>query len=300
MTDGNATNRWHRPTLAYAWFMLVSFTGLSSYINAAYAITTDSPVVFHAAVPVVVLLTAFFAELTVLSRAHGWARWVALTGLFASFVVVLIASYLAIREMVLIWNPGAPEWVNSALAGIPDVVMIMAGTTVLSLRSKGTKAVANVRGPSRWSRIAGNVGDRIEAATAPSRSVPEGFANAPTNGPTDASRTSDEAFTNASAEPQTEAHEGRRGGSTKASAKAPAKAEVDPRYREVAEWMVTEKIVRGKSAHDYSAIIGAINDGQTNNSMRSDGLGSDSTLTAVRTALRRYQAAQPDRALAAV
>ena len=127
-------NRWDTPTKWFAWAVLLAFTALSSYMNGAYAVLTDSRVWFHAGIPAVVLVLGVFLELTFLSSAHRAAKRIVVTGLALSFAVVLVASYLAVLHVTVVWNPHAPVWVNAALAALPDVVMVLAATVVLSLR----------------------------------------------------------------------------------------------------------------------------------------------------------------------
>ncbi|CAM3778678.1 hypothetical protein H7J08_00965 [Mycobacterium frederiksbergense] len=164
-------SRWDQATARAGWGMLVGFTALSSYLNARAAQLQGGAaieaVVFHAAVPCVLLVAGLFAELVALSGVHRAAKAVTVTVLVAVFTVTLIASYIAVLAVVVRWNPHAPGWVNAALAAVPDAAMVMAGTVVLSLRVRrhGVAAAPSpTRPPSRWSRLADGLTARVEAA----------------------------------------------------------------------------------------------------------------------------------------
>lgn len=165
--------KWDIITGRFAWAMLVLFTALSAYLNARRAmfdLAGIEAIVLHAAIPVVLLLAGLFAETVALAPAvHRPAKWVVVTALVGIFTVTMIASYLAILAVITAWNPHAPGWVNAGLASVPDAVMLMAGTVVLSLRVRRhgvAAAPSRTRTPSRWQRLADGLTARAEAALA--------------------------------------------------------------------------------------------------------------------------------------
>lgn len=164
---------WDRITARAGWLMLMTFTALSSYLNARRVVLDDGAtaelVVFHASIPVVLLVVGVFAELVALSGVHRVAKIVSVTVLVAIFATTLIASYIAVLAVVMRWNPHAPGWVNQALAAVPDGAMVMAGTVVLSLRVRQhglAPAASRTPAPSRWRRVADAAAARAEAALA--------------------------------------------------------------------------------------------------------------------------------------
>ena len=110
-------------------------SGASAAIDGAGPASTEL-VIFHAAIPAVLLVAGLYAELVALSGVHRAAKWITVTVLSAIFAVTLIASYIAVLAVVTAWNPHAPTWVNAALAAVPDAAMVMAGTVILSLRMR--------------------------------------------------------------------------------------------------------------------------------------------------------------------
>lgn len=270
---GEVKNRWDTPTGLFAWLMLVAFTALSSVMNVEYARLTESDVLFHGAIPVVVLVVGFFAELTFLSSSHNWAKRAVLAALLCCFAVVLVASYLGVRYTVNDRNPHAPEWVNNGLAAIPDVVMLAAATVLLSLRARRKGTVTESAKPSRWARIGGNLGDRFERLTEakpsanpfaePLRSPLEtpisGIAEPLTGTSVESSLTPSPTFANPSAESVVEPPR-----SPESAAPPSLETVEEPLTEELlavmdeAREMEIADLVRGKSAIDYARIITAL------------------------------------------
>ena len=273
---------WDRLTARAGWLMLMTFTALSSYLNARRVVLDDGAtaelVVFHASIPVVLLIVALFAELVALSCVHRAAKVITVTVLIAIFVTTLIASYIAVLAVVARWNPHAPLWVNQALAAVPDLVVVMAGTVVLSLRVRrhGLAAEASrTPAPSRWRRVADAAAARAEAALA----VPEkpqlaglvegsvearGWAADTVADPlaevggvsvdpsadlsTEARGESPEPVVDPSADPPAEG--------SQTSADPSADPGLAP-FMEQARRLEAEGLVRGKTAEDYARILAA-------------------------------------------
>lgn len=247
---------WDRITARAGWLLLVGFTALSSYLNARAAMLAGAAdteqIVFHAAIPAVLIVAAVFAELVALSGVHRIAKAVTVTVLVGVFTVTLIASYIAILAVVQVWNPHAPAWVNAALAAVPDAAMVMAGTTVLSLRMKRhglAPATPRTRAPSRWRRLADAAAARAEAALA----VPEKVqVNAVADPVTEPAAEAAETATETSAEPGEEVR--------RPSPKRSAEPVVDPAlqpFMEAGRRLEEARLVRGKSAADYAEILRA-------------------------------------------
>ncbi|ORV07549.1 hypothetical protein AWC04_03815 [Mycolicibacterium fallax] len=310
-------NGWDAPTKWFAWAVLLAFTALSAYMNAAYAALSGSVVWFHAGIPGVVLVLGVFLELTYLSSAHRAAKRIVITGLAACFGTVLVASYLAVLSVTTAWNGAAPAWVNAALAGIPDVVMVLAATMILSLRLRthATAAKAPKKATeSRFKRLADAATARAESALAvpPSPQV---------TAVTDVRGRSTEVLTQphgasveATAEVSTDDPAGVRGASTSTVADAPvestkatastprtprrttAKPSVDPElvpFMEQAERMVADGIVARKTPQEIAAVIRAIDEGATDNAIKKAGIASAGTAQKVRAELEYQRAAAP-------
>lgn len=273
-------NRWDTPTGLFAWLMLVAFTALSSVMNVEYARLTQSDAPFHGAIPVVVLVVGFFAELTFLSSSHNWAKRAVLAALLSCFAVVLVASYLGVRHVVNDRNPHAPEWVNNGLAAIPDVVMLAAATVLLSLRARRKSHVSETAKPSRWAKIGGNLMTRAEQLTEPKTSVEpsaEGLripletpVSAVVEPLTDPFAEALETPTTPSVEPSAEEFveplktpakvSAKPAPSTESTAEEPLTDELLAVMDE-ARAMDEAELVRGKNALDYARIIAALDDG---------------------------------------
>ncbi|GAB5896991.1 hypothetical protein OKHIL_27980 [Mycolicibacterium mageritense] len=269
-------SRWDTPTGLFAWLMLAAFTALSSVMNVEYARLTESDVLFHGAIPVVVLVVGFFAELTFLSSSHTWAKRAVLAALLGCFAVVLVASYLGVRYTVNDRNPHAPEWVNNGLAAIPDVVMLAAATVLLSLRARRKGTISETAKPSRWAKIGGNLMTRAEQLTEPKTSVEpsaEGLRT-PLETPvsavveplTDPFAEALETPTTPSVEPSAEEFveplktPAKPAPSTEPAAEEPLTDELLAVMDEAREMEVAD-LVRGKNAIDYARIIAALDDG---------------------------------------
>lgn len=269
---------WDRLTVRAGWAILVAFAALSSYLNAraaqlASGATTEA-IVFHAAVPVVLLVAGLFAELVALSGVHRVAKFVTVSGLVAVFAVTLIASYLAILDVVARWNPYAPGWVNAGISAVPDIVMVMAGTVVLSLRVRRhglAPAASRTPAPSRWRRLADAAAARAEAALAvPEKQQLEGFVE----GSVEARGGSGKPVVDpivegrgVSADPSADLSTEARGESSEPvvdpsadSLAEGSQTSADPElapFLEIAQRLAEARVVRGKTATDYARILAA-------------------------------------------
>lgn len=174
-TKEHQMSTWDKLTGRAGWAVLIVFTALSSYLNARRVVLDGAAdtelIVFHAAIPAVLLVAGLFAELVSMSSVHRTAKAVTVTGLVAVFGITLVASYLAILGVVVAWNPHAPAWVNAGLAAVPDIVMVMSGSVILSLRVRRhglaptAKKPSRKASPGRWSRIGDNLMSRAERLT---------------------------------------------------------------------------------------------------------------------------------------
>lgn len=273
-------NRWDTPTGRAAWLLLVAFTALSSYLNYRSANLDGSHEIAHAAVPFVVLVVGGFVELALLSAIHRVAKAATVTALFACFAVVLVTSYLGILPIAKSWFHAMPERVVFGLAAIPDVVMLAAVSVLMSLRARRKGTASETAQPSRWARISGNLGDRIEQMTAAPPS-----ANPSAEGLKTPTETPVSGVTEPLTDPSVEALETPSVSSVEPSAeefveplKTPAKvsAKPSPRALETVEEPLSEELlavmdearemdeaelIRGKNAIDYARIIAALDDG---------------------------------------
>ncbi|MBN7457556.1 hypothetical protein [Mycobacteroides abscessus] len=293
---------WDRITARAGWAVLIIFTALSSYLNARRVLIGDHTaatelIVFHAAIPAVLLIAGLFAELVSMSTVHRAAKAVTVTGLVLVFAVTLIASYLAILDVVTAWNPHAPQWVNRGLAGVPDVVMVMAGSVVLSLRVRRhglapavkTPAKSSTRG--RFQRLADAAAARAEAALAvppspqaapavePPRTLTEGLAEGVTEAPSPSTNTTSPSSAKAPA-PSVDTP----AKSAVEATPATVDAELEP-FMEAAQRMVTEGVIARKAPVEIARVIAAIDAGASDNAVKASGIASASTAAKVRAAL---------------
>lgn len=264
-------------TARAGWLLLMLFTMLSSYLNAR-AVQLAGPastelVIFHAAIPAVLLVAGLYAELVALSGVHRAAKWITVTVLSAIFAVTLIASYIAVLAVVTAWNPHAPTWVNAALAAVPDAAMVMAGTVILSLRMRrhGLAPVASpTSAPKRWSRLADAATDRVTAALSGPATVSSEVSPIP-----------EAEVVEAVTEPVSVPSPKPRPVAPKPSPKRSSKPVEDPAlapFMESAERLVRERVIRGKTAADYAAILRAADEGWSPTRIRRElGVSHDTT-----------------------
>jgi hypothetical protein len=279
--------RWDRTTATAAWLVLIAFTALSSLLNARAAAfepgASTEQILFHAAVPPAMLVAALFAELVALSSVHRPARAVVTFALAAVFGIALAASYIAVLEVTAAWNPNAPGWINAGLAAVPDIVMVMAGVTVLDLRMRRhgiAAAESRAPRPSRLRRLADAATARVEAsltvpvpATAP---VPETAGGMFTDPAAEALESGDGRSAEPSADP------------LRASAGRSAEPSADPAlepFMASAIRLEEARLIRGKTAIDYATILRAVADGWSPTKVKSTyGYAHDTTRAVVEAA----------------
>lgn len=259
--------RWDRMTAHSAWAVLLVFTALSSYLNARAAAfdpaATAEWLWFHAAVPPVMLVAALVAEMAALSSMHKPVRGAVVTVMVSVFAITLAASYVAVLTVTRTWNPHAPGWVNAALAAVPDLIMVMSGVTVLSLRMRQHGlSPSDSRTPqmSRFRRLADAATARAEAAlTVPESAathVPESGARTLTDPFTDGSNSAGGASAELSADPRPPVG----GPATRRSAVHSVDPALAP-FMDSATRLEEAKLIRGKTAVDYATILRAVSDG---------------------------------------
>lgn len=316
MSETAERNRWDAPTGVVTTLTLIAFTALLAYINARYAMYTDTEVWLHAGIPMVVLVTVTLAELTFLSSAHGWARVVALVGFLSTFVIVLGASYMAVLSMMTkVWNAGQPWAMNAFLSAVPDTVMVVCSVTLISLRHSAHTRPAVEKAPSqsRWRRLADAATARAEAALAVPETPQVDATEVPHGGSTEAIEEvlepSTETFVEDFAEvPSTTTEDSAKPATepppvaTKVSAKPSAKAvpvELEP-FMEAAEAMEEGGLVRGKTAEEFAKIISAVEEKWSPNRIKTELGYSTSTTEKVRAAWQQHRADRHERQLSAV
>ena len=284
LEPGAGLLRWDRMTVRVAWVILLAFTALSSYLNARFAAfdaaSTADQVRAHASIPIIMLAAAAFTEMAALSRLHRVAKALVVTVMGAVFAITLIASYVVVLTVARTWNPHAPVWVNAALAAVPDLVMVMAGVTILNLRMRRHGlASAESRTPqlSRLQRLADAATARAEAALA----VPKSSATASL-----ADRGEVAADVSVDPLPATD------GPFAEYAAKGPrsprriaAKPSADPasleQFMETANRLAEDGLVRGKTPIDYARILLAVSQGWSKTRIKNEFRYSHGTTQAV-------------------
>lgn len=263
-------NTWDRVTARTAWGVLIAFTGLSSYLNARAAAfdaaATMERLRFHALIPPVMLVAAMVAEMVALSSMHRPAKALVVTIMTTVFGITLAASYDAVLTVTRAWNPHSPAWINAALAAVPDLVMVMTGVSVLSLRMRrhgAAPTVSRTPQPSRLRRLADAATARAEAALA-----------VPVEPVTDLRETITEPVTDPVTDPAVKP--------PRRAPKPAAKPAVDPAlepFMDTAARLADARLVRGKSAVDYAKILHALDQGWSPSRIR-DRLGYSHDTTA--------------------
>ncbi|MCD2143722.1 hypothetical protein [Gordonia paraffinivorans] len=164
---------WHRVASSYWWGMLALSVIVSSYGNVRHAeLIAPAEVLTEAkwiggALPVTLLLMVEGIAFGVRSGVAGWQRTLATVIVGSLGAVVLASSYIGLLSVVELTElfTGGTWFLNLGLAAVPDLLMIASTVYVMSLRRPAEAEVSEARQPSRWSRIAGNLLDRVESAT---------------------------------------------------------------------------------------------------------------------------------------
>ncbi|HNP58619.1 MAG TPA: hypothetical protein PK331_16650 [Gordonia sp. (in: high G+C Gram-positive bacteria)] len=164
---------WHRVASWYWWAILALSVVVSSYGNVRHAeLIAPAEVLTEAkwiggALPVTLLLMVEGIAFGVRSGVAGWQRTLATVIVGSLGAVVLASSYIGLLSVVELTElfAGGTWFLNLGLAAVPDLLMIASTVYVMSLRRPAEAEVSEDRQPSRWSRIAGNLLDRVESAT---------------------------------------------------------------------------------------------------------------------------------------
>ncbi|UBV14974.1 hypothetical protein [Mycolicibacterium fortuitum] len=171
----------------WSWAVLVIGALASGAVNAVYALRVGDNSVVHAIVPLLVLGLGLFAELVFLSSHPRPVRWLGGIGSVAGFALALVMSYHAIREVLGQELASVRGPLTDTAAALPDVLMLIAATVLLSHRWRATRSAPTdaQRSPSRLQRLRDKALDRVEAsldkpANPHVNAVPEAV-NAPLN-----------------------------------------------------------------------------------------------------------------------
>ncbi|MFV8275820.1 hypothetical protein [Mycobacteroides abscessus] len=150
----------------WSWTLLVVGAVASSAVNALYATRSgDNPYV-HAVVPMLVLFLGLYAELIFMSTHPWWVRWLGGIGSAAGFGLALVMSYHAIRAVFGEELESVKGPLTDSLAAIPDGIMLVAATVLLSHRWRTSRTDAVTEGdrqPNRFKRLTGKALDKVEA-----------------------------------------------------------------------------------------------------------------------------------------
>lgn len=149
-----------------SWALLVAGAVVSAKLNAVHATRVHDTVAFHVAVPLVALFAGLYAELIFMSTHPRAVRWTAGAAVLIGFVFAMASSYVSILAVVQEDMKAAPGWMQKGTAALPDAVMIIAVTVLLSHRWR-TSRTADVteadRQPNRFKRLTGKAMDKVEA-----------------------------------------------------------------------------------------------------------------------------------------
>lgn len=132
-------------TTKVSWGVLVVFTILSCHLNAVYARAHGEDVIYHVAIPVLALMAGLFAELIFLSSVHWTARLVTGTFVTIGFGATMVASYIAVRGVVLAKFTTFPHLLNDIISAFPDGFMVSAATVLLAQRWTRIRAAKRAR-----------------------------------------------------------------------------------------------------------------------------------------------------------
>lgn len=157
----------------YWWAVLLLSVFVSSYGNIRHAqMIAPAEVLTEAqwiagALPLALLLMVEGIAFGVRGGVAGWQRHLATTVVVILGLIVLASSYVGLLGVVegTMLFAGGTWFLNLGLAAVPDLLMIASTVYVMSLRRPAEAEVSEARQPSRWSRITGNLLDRVESAT---------------------------------------------------------------------------------------------------------------------------------------
>lgn len=199
-------------------------------------------------------------------------------------------SYVSIAQFINGDVLTLPRWAGWSLPAMFDTFVAVSAYVLHVLLKHGTQSTVG-KVASRWRRLADAATARAEAALATPASsqadrlveVRGGTREPVMETPTEAVKP---ATTPAVETPRTR---------TKPSAKPVVEPELEP-FMDAAQWLVDEGVVARKTATELARVIRGIEQGMTDNAIKSAGIASASTVSKVRAAL----AAADSRSLAAV
>jgi hypothetical protein len=290
-----------------SWLLLIVGTVVSARLNAMHAERVGDTTVYHVAIPIIALSAGLYAELILMSTHHRVVRWTAGLVVLIVFVFAMASSYTSILAVMHIDMSGADLWMQYGAAALPDVVMVIAVSVLVSHRWRSTRAVQ--RPPKRpQSALRKSLGglsvDTVERLrtrvktpppTSTSSSAEPSWSNR--GGPISTSVEPPRVTPPTSTAPAVETAPSSVASTpteSKPSAPEPLNPAVEP-FLAAGSWMVTEEIVARKTAIELASIVEAIERGLSDNGIKTSGLGSASTAEKVRSAWSRYQRLHGDR-----
>lgn len=304
------------PTRAAKWYWgLCAFVGgvLTLTVNVAHGMgivpaSHTVPAGMVAAVPPAMTIALFEGYFIAKRCVPKHVLRMVLTAVVVLGGAAFSISYTSIA-MFLNRQPGdLPEWTGWVIPALLDIFVIVSAY-VLYVLSKHAETAVEVPKSSRWRRLADAATNRMEAAlTVPVEPQVETFVEARggfAEPPVDSSTKAAEPATEASMEPPEPFVEEPTKPSVKptvevkkTSTKPSTNSELEP-FMDAAKRMVAKGVVARKSAVELAQVIAAIDNGMTDNAIKSAGIASASTAAKVRVAWQQ-PADEPDRQLLAV
>lgn len=284
-----------------SWLLLIVGTVVSARLNAAHAERVGDATAYHVAIPITALAAGLYAELILMSTHHRVVRWTAGLVVLIVFVFAMASSYTSILAVMRGDMAGADSWTQYGAAALPDAVMVIAASVLVSHRWRSTRAVQrpSKRPQSALRRSLGGLSvDTVERLRTRVKTPP----------PTSTSSSAEPSWTPNGGSILTSVEPPRVTPPTSTvpametapssvvstttestpSADAPLSPAVEP-FLPAGSWMVDEGIVARKSAAELATVIEAIERGLSDNAVKTSGLGSASTSEKVRAAWARYQ-----------
>lgn len=208
----------------------------------------------------------------------------------ASFAI----SYTTIAYFIQRRHDDLPAWTAWVMPGLLDLFVAVSAYVVYVLSRHSAQAPQTSAAPStssRWRRLADAATARAEAALATPTSLQAEPLVEVRGGSAESAVDVPVGSVASSAEPTVETPRTR----VKPAAKPSVDAALEP-FMEAAERMVAEGVVARKSAAELARVVAAIEDGKSDNAIKSAGIASASTAAKVRMAL----SAEAGRVLTAV
>lgn len=279
-----------------SWLLLIVGTVVSARLNALHAERVGDTTVYHVAIPITALAAGLYAELILMSTHPRTVRWTTGTAVIIGFVFAMASSYTSILAVMRDDMAGADSWTQYGTAAMPDVVMIIAVSVLVSHRWRSTRVVQRPSKPpqSALRRSLGGLSvDTVERLRTKVKTPPPS-STSPSTEPSWMDRGGS---ISTSVEPPRATPPTSTAGapsSVTATAVEPLSPAVEV-FLHVGEWMVAEEVVARKTAAELAAIVEGIARGLSDNAIKMSGLGSASTAEKVRSAWSRYQRLHGDR-----